>query len=159
MQETIRTWYRRTTRRAIVSLWIVTSICTVGSVVFYVYAPSSLHLELQVFNGAVTIPVAAAIWIASFILVWLLPMRETAFRSQEAMERVDARLEDLDHRVRETLDRVDRVAEKAEAKLDKVDPERFEADVAAIRRRVERDTEPLPVRTRGGAERADGRIG
>ena len=71
-------------------------------------------------------------------------MREVSFRGQEAMERIEGRVDDLHKRVVKILDSVEGgthpIAKKVEDTL-----ERVEGHMAAIRARIERDTNPLPV--------------
>lgn len=142
MVEPIRQWYQKTTKKALRSLWWATAISFVGAVLFYVLAPSNVHLKLQIFNGAITIPVAGAIWIVSFILLWLVPMRETAFRSQESMERMESRIEERLKKADVVIDRFDRISKQIE---DGTHPllNRMEGHMKAIRERIERDTKPL----------------
>lgn len=84
--ESIRAWYDRTTNKVRKAIVWASIIGLIFAVCFYVFAPQSVNLKLQIFNGAVTIPVAAGIWIAAFVWLFLLPSREAGFRSQEAME-------------------------------------------------------------------------
>lgn len=136
MNEPIRAWYLKTTRKALRSLWIVSAISFVGAVLFYVLAPQSVHLKLQIFNGAIVIPAAGGIWIVSFILLWLVPMRETAFRSQESMERMEARFEERLKKADAVIERMDRITKQVE---DGKHPllNRMEDHIRAIRERAE----------------------
>jgi hypothetical protein len=85
-QESIRGWYARTTSKVRHGLVWATIVTCLFALVFYFVAPHSVHLSLQIFNGAVVIPAAAAIWIAAFVYIFLIPNREVGFRSQEAIE-------------------------------------------------------------------------
>jgi hypothetical protein len=141
--ESIREWYRKTTKKSLVSLWWAAFFSSIGAVLFYVFAPPSVHLKLQVFNGAITIPVAGAIWIVSFILLWLVPMRETAFRSQESMERMESRFLELQKKAESAIGKVETAADKVNKMIDDGVVERVEGHMKAIRERIERDTKPL----------------
>lgn len=87
-EESIRAWYDRKTRHARMGLGIGAAAILVFAVIFFLLAPSWLNLKLQVFNGAVTIPFFGGLWLAAFIIIWLVPMREVGFRSQEVMEKM-----------------------------------------------------------------------
>jgi len=119
-QESARQWYIRTTRRSMRILYVATVVITAGAVTFFAFAPDRLNLKLQIFNGAVTIPAYGGLWLASFILIWLVPMRELGFRGQESMERMESRFREIQKEVEGTLDQV-RDAIKALPEKDKVD--------------------------------------
>ncbi len=84
--ESIRQWYARTTRTKLrlVTAAIVASL--LAAIVLFQFLPPDLTLKLQVFNGAVTIPLGAIIWIAAFMLIWMIPIREVSFRTFEATD-------------------------------------------------------------------------
>lgn len=86
VEESIRAWYARKTGKAIFSVIVASLIVLFIGLVVWVFAADWFILKLQIFNGAITIPAAGGIWLVSFTLVWLLPMREVSFRSFEAME-------------------------------------------------------------------------
>jgi len=134
--EPIRQWYKKTTKKSLRSLWIASAVTFVGAILFYVLAPPGVHLSLQVFNGAITIPAAGGIWIVSFILLWLVPMRETAFRSQESMERMEERFEERLKKADVVIDRISRITKQVE---DGTHPllNKIEDHVRAIRERAE----------------------
>lgn len=144
MSESIREWYRKTTARSM--RWLIASvvISSIGAALFFALVPSEVHSKIQIFNGAITIPVAGLIWIVTFIVMWLVPMRETAFRSQESMERMETRFEERLQKVDKILERFDRMTEQVDAGnhpfLNKI-----ESHVAAIRSRIDKQTEPLPA--------------
>lgn len=136
MEESIRQWYRKTTKKSMAWLIWAGVVSSIGAAFFYVLVPQAVHLKLQVFNGAITIPVAGGIWIVSFILLWLVPMRETAFRSQESMERMESRIEERLKKADVIIDRLGRITKAVE---DGTHPllNRIEADIHAIRERAE----------------------
>lgn len=90
--EGIRSWYKRKTRKAIVGLIGATVILIVAATLVWVFAPMAGIARAQTFNGALTIPGFGGLWIASFMFIWLIPMREVSFRGQESMERMEAKL-------------------------------------------------------------------
>lgn len=118
--EGIRAWYERTTKRIRKAIFWSSVWALLGSVVFYFAVSEGVTHRLQIFNGAIVIPVAAAIWIAAFIWMFLLPSREAGFRSQEAIERAIALLSDaIDRRVTPAMSAVERVAGKIEEAIDR----------------------------------------
>jgi hypothetical protein len=88
----IRGWYETRTRASRRFLYGSMALGALGAALFWMLAPFSLSQHLQTFNGAVLIPLAGGIWIAAFILVWLVPMRELSFRGQESLERSEERI-------------------------------------------------------------------
>lgn len=90
--EGIRAWYKRTTRKAMRSLVFATVLSVLGMLSFWILVPQQFIMRLQAANGAFTIPVFGALWLASFIFIWLLPMRELSFRGQESFERMEERM-------------------------------------------------------------------
>ena len=145
--EGIRAWYSRTTRRAIRSIVWSTAIAAVFAVVGYFAASDEITLRLNNLNGAWTIPAFGGIWLAAFILIWLVPMREVSFRGQESMERIEKKFIDTfdaidkgDHPVvKRLLDRFDEMA----------------ADIRKVRERAERDTTPAVSRKRRPEKEGD----
>lgn len=116
--EPIRQWYRRTTRRARVALVISTMVGIAITFGVYFLASHEFNLHLQVFNGAYTIPLAAAIWIASFVYIFLVPSREVGFRSQESIEEtVKILRESLDEKVGPAVAVWKRIGERVESEL------------------------------------------
>jgi hypothetical protein len=116
--ESVRAWYHRTTSGARKFLLIFSAIAICLAVVMFIYAPQSLHVSIQQFNGAYVIPVAGGIWILGFLYIFLIPQREVGFRSQEFIE-------SMSNSVRETIEREivpavavwKRLGEKIEAEL------------------------------------------
>jgi hypothetical protein len=85
-EESIRHWYDRTTSRARKLLLWSSIIAVIGGVFFFSFASQKAATFIQTANGAVTIPIAGGIWIASFVYIFLVPSREVGFRSQEWIE-------------------------------------------------------------------------
>lgn len=116
--ESIRQWYHRTTSGARKFLLIFSGIAICAAIALFIFAPQSLHVSIQQFNGAYVIPVAGGIWILGFLYIFLIPQREVGFRSQEFIE-------SMSNSVRDTLEREivpavavwKRLGEKIEAEL------------------------------------------
>ena len=85
-REGIREWYDRTTRFWRKGLIWATIVALIGAVIFYVLGSMGVFTRIQTFNGALTIPVGAALWMAAFVFIFLVPSREASFRSQEWIE-------------------------------------------------------------------------
>lgn len=85
-KESIRQWYERTTKRWRKALVWSTLVACAAAVVMYGMASFSFLARLQTFNGAMTIPIAALIWMLTFVFIFLVPSREASFRSQEWIE-------------------------------------------------------------------------
>lgn len=116
--EGVRAWYDRTTRKWRKLLLVSVLGAVVISIIFYIAAPQAVHLKLQIFNGAIVIPVAAAIWIAAFVYIFLVPNREVGFRSQEAIEKTVEILNDaVDRRMAPAIATWTRIGERVEKEL------------------------------------------
>lgn len=116
--EGIRAWNERTTRKARVALVGATAILAAVAVIFWTYAPLEMTARLQTFNGAITIPAAGGIWIAAFMAIWLIPMRELSFRGQESLERMEVRIQDaIDKRMGPAIDTWQRIGDRVEKEL------------------------------------------
>jgi hypothetical protein len=130
--EGVRAWYDRTTRKWRKLLVVAVVGAVAISLLFYFGASKETHLTLQVFNGAIVIPVAAAIWIAAFVYIFLVPNREVGFRSQEAIERT---VEILDNAVEKKLSPAvaawTRIGERVEKELPALIQEAKETFAAA----------------------------
>lgn len=88
-KEQVRAWYHRTTGRSRrIVAWSVVLVVPLG-IFLYAKLPASVHATLQVFNGAYTIPAAAAIWIYAFVYLFLVPSREAGFMSVESVQRCE----------------------------------------------------------------------
>lgn len=85
-KESIRHWYDRTTKQWRKGLVWATVGAVVAASVLYGLASFPFLARLQTFNGAITIPIAALIWMLIFTFVFLVPSREASFRSQEWIE-------------------------------------------------------------------------
>jgi len=84
--ESIRQWYNRTTSKMRSWLAVMTAFSIIGGVTFFCLVPHTASMRLQTFNGAITIPIAALIWILAFVYIFLVPSREVGFRGQESIE-------------------------------------------------------------------------
>jgi len=85
-REGIRQWYDRTTRFWRKGLVWATIVALIGAAIFYSLGSMGVFTRIQTFNGALTIPVGAALWMAAFVFIFLVPSREASFRSQEWIE-------------------------------------------------------------------------
>lgn len=85
-RETIRQWYDRTTRNVRKAIIWATLVAFVFAGAMYGLASFSFLARLQTFNGAFTIPIAALIWMVTFVYIFLVPSREASFRGQEWIE-------------------------------------------------------------------------
>jgi hypothetical protein len=113
--EGIRAWYNRTTRKATRSLVLATIVSGVGMLAFWALVPLAVTMKLQAANGAFTIPVFGGLWIASFMFIWLIPMRELSFRGQESFERTEERLKSaIDERLLPAIDMWTRIGKRVE---------------------------------------------
>lgn len=90
--EGIRAWYHRKTKNSVRALIGATVLTAIVALSFYLFAELQTLMRMQTFNGAITIPAAGFIWLLSFTLIWLIPMREVSFRGQESMERMEDRI-------------------------------------------------------------------
>lgn len=92
-EENVRAWYHRTTgRNRRIVAWSIILVIPLG-IILYAKLPQSVHATLQVFNGAYTIPAAAAIWIYAFVYLFLVPSREAGFMSVESVQRCEKLIE------------------------------------------------------------------
>lgn len=85
-KEGIRQWYNRTTRTWRKALLWSTVVAIFGAIVFFALGSMPVFTKLQTFNGAMVIPIGAALWMAAFVFIFLIPSREAGFRSQEWIE-------------------------------------------------------------------------
>jgi hypothetical protein len=145
--EGIRAWYANRTRTALRGVILATLISALIAAVGFVAVPRDLVLHAQVFNGAFVIPVFGGIWIAAFVILWLIPMREVSFRGQESMERMEASFMELHERAMVIVKQIENGDHPLMKKLEERATQ-LEAHMAAIRSRIERDTSPLPVARR-----------
>jgi len=88
----IREWYQTNTRKAMRGLIGATVILLLAIVGVWIFAPLDKLQHAQTFNGALVIPGFGGLWIASFMFIWLIPMREVSFRGQESMERMEDKI-------------------------------------------------------------------
>ena len=91
----IREWYRATTRVSRKCVAVSALVVGPAGILLYAGLPQTVHAALQVINGAYTIPAAAAIWIYAFVYLFLVPSRESGFRSVESIERSESLIEKL----------------------------------------------------------------
>ncbi len=114
----IRAWYKQSTRRAMRGLVWATIILVTAIVLVWLFAPLAKLQHAQTFNGALTIPGFGGLWIASFILTWLIPMREVSFRGQESMERMETQVIDrMEEKLVPAIDTWQRIGTKVEEEL------------------------------------------
>ncbi len=132
--EGIRAWYTRTTRKAVRSLVWATVLSVVGMLAFWLLVPQPFTMKLQAANGAFTIPVFGALWIASFMFIWLIPMRELSFRGQESMERMENRIKSaVEERLLPAVDIWTRIGKRVEEHvLPKIESTLDEARAAIV---------------------------
>lgn len=88
----IREWWTRKTKKVSRYILVSSIVSMIASILFFEFASPALIARIQIFNGAMTLPVGGAIWIAAFIFQFLIPSREVAFRSQETLERTELRV-------------------------------------------------------------------
>jgi hypothetical protein len=117
-KETIRQWYERVTRKSKRILLWVGVISAILGVLSYCYSPYGFHVHMQTFNGAITIPVAAGLWLVAFVVIWLLPMREVSFRGQDAFEDMQKRVNELFQEVKPMVEQWKRIGDRVETQLD-----------------------------------------
>jgi hypothetical protein len=125
--ENIRAWYQRTTGRSRwIVAWSVLLVLPLG-IALYEWLPQSVHAKLQVFNGAYTIPAAAAIWIYAFVYLFLVPSREAGFVSVESVQRCETLIRDAvekkvpeywERDVKPVLDTWNELGKRLEKRLD-----------------------------------------
>lgn len=84
--ETIRQWYRRSTRRAWRIFLIASAISSLIMLGMWTMAKFETLHRLQLFNGALTIPLWGGLWIFAFVFLFLAPSREVGFRGQETLD-------------------------------------------------------------------------
>ena len=117
-KEGIRAWYKKSTRRAMRGLVWATAILVTVIVLVWMFAPLAKLQHAQTFNGALTIPGFGGLWIASFILTWLIPMREVSFRGQESMERMETQvINRMEEKLVPAIETWQRIGTKVEEKL------------------------------------------
>lgn len=116
--ESLRQWYERSTRKKVRALIGATVTMFIGMFFFYLVVPHELSAKLQTANGAYTIPVFGGLWIASFMFIWLIPMREISFRGQESMERMETRIKEaIELQIKPAVLVWKRVGEAVEAEI------------------------------------------
>jgi hypothetical protein len=114
-EEGIRSWYEKRTVKARRALFGATLVLAIIAVCFWIFASLETSQRLQTFNGAITIPAAGGIWIAAFMFIWLMPMRELSFRGQESLERMEGRLQGaLEDKIGPAIDTWQRIGERFE---------------------------------------------
>lgn len=127
----IRAWYKKNTRRAIRGLIGATVVLLMAVVLVWLFAPLDKLQHAQTFNGALTIPGFGGLWIASFMFIWLIPMREVSFRGQESMERMESKLQTtMDDHLIPAIQTWQRVGER----LEKVILPKFESAIDSAER-------------------------
>jgi len=89
----LREWYTNATKAAFRALIVTAVIVAIAAILLWNLADLPFLARMQTFNGAIVIPAAGGIWIAAFMYIWLIPMRELSFRGQESFDRTEARLQ------------------------------------------------------------------
>jgi len=84
--EGVRAWYERTTKRYRRISAVVSLVIAAVMALTWTFASTSTLMKIQSFNGALTIPLVAGLWIFMFIFMFLVPSREASFRGQEALD-------------------------------------------------------------------------
>lgn len=132
--ETIRQWYKRTTDRWRRALFFATLAAIAAGAVVYMLASFHLLARLQTFNGALTIPISALIWILSFVYVFLVPSREVGFRSQESLEKSVELLEDaVEKKIAPAVEIWRKLGERVEKEFDAGFMDDFKSAVRELR--------------------------
>jgi hypothetical protein len=139
--EKIREWYDRTTRSWRNALAWITVLACAAAVGLWVLGSSLFTTKLQTFNGALTIPVAAGIWIAAFVYIFLIPSRECSFRGTESLERMEKDVrkavektlpEMIEKEVKPAVEVWKRLGEKLEARFDGKAMDRLASAIEAL---------------------------
>jgi hypothetical protein len=94
VNESIRQWYDRTTRKWRRFLWCASAATLAVMAVAFLSLSTPTLAKIQTFNGALTIPLWGGLWILSFILMFLVPSREASFRGQESLDATSALVRD-----------------------------------------------------------------
>lgn len=115
--EPLRAWYKNKTRNAIRGLIGASVITIVGAVLLWVLAEMPFLARMQTFNGAIIIPAFGGIWIASFMFIWLIPMRELSFRGQESFDRSEEKLKTAIDKILPAVEVWQRIGERVEKEL------------------------------------------
>lgn len=116
--ENLRAWYTRATRKAIRGLVAATVFAALGMFAFWLVVPLDVASRLQTANGAFTIPVFGGLWIAAFMFIWLIPMRELSFRGQESLDRTEERMKNaLDGKILPAIEIWTRIGKRVEEEL------------------------------------------
>lgn len=96
----LREWYTNKTKTAFRALIGASLLTGTGAVLLWILAELPFLTHMQTFNGAIVIPAAGGIWIAAFMYIWLIPMRELSFRGQESLDRTEKRFKEaLDDKI------------------------------------------------------------
>lgn len=115
VKEPIRAWFERKTKRIRKAILWFSVVSVIGAIVAFFFMPPRAIETLQVFNGAFVIPVGCAIWMLSFIFLFLLPSREAGFRSQEGIDEAREILSRaVDEKVGPAMDAIHQVAGKVD---------------------------------------------
>jgi hypothetical protein len=135
--EPIRAWFERKTKKIRKSIFWFSIVAVIGSVVAFAFMPEKYIATLQVFNGAMTIPVFGGIWMVSFIFMFLLPSREAGFRSQEGIDEAKTMLaKAIDEKVGPAMDVIRSVAGKVDAIIESGLVGKFQSAVEESRKAI-----------------------
>ena len=139
--ESVREWYERTTRTKIRLVTTAVVVSALAALILWVWLPADTILKLQVFNGAVTIPIGALIWIAAFMLIWMIPIREVSFRTLEATNEMQQSVIDffegkaqklIEDEIRPTLEIWRNLGKRLEEQLDKKTLDELKESIRSI---------------------------
>lgn len=136
-KEPIRAWFERKTKKVRKAILWAGLFSVIGSPIAFIFMPDRHIATLQVFNGAITIPVFAGLWMVSFVFLFLLPTREASFRSQEGIdESKDMLRKAIDEKVGPAMTSLDNVCARVNSYLDTGVVEKFEKAVEESRKAI-----------------------
>jgi hypothetical protein len=134
-KESTRAWFERKTKKVRKAILWSGLFAVVGSPIVFFFMPDKHIATLQVFNGAITIPVFAGLWMVSFVFLFLLPTREASFRSQEGIdESKDMLRTAIDEKVGPAMKSLENVCARVNSYLDGGVVEKFEKAVEEARK-------------------------
>ena len=142
-RETAHEKYRRAAARSIRALLWSSIGITIAALVFFAVAPEWLMKRIEAFNGAITIPAGGAIWIAAFIILWLNPMRDVSFQSQDKIEETIEEFHRLKEDAKATLAEAKTMLQEGHRVLDEIRERKVVEKLAAVLEKAESLPEKL----------------